>query len=404
MKLSITVKILILALIAVIGWNYWLISARDFYNKPTQTEAGILHNVDFFAYYNAGARFLRSDNPYFWGRDSQNQPVISDFIYPPPTLPIFSLLARLPYDQARLLWLIGYGLSFIAILLWMVRSFAAEWQAAFLALGLGFTLVSFPLLSHIQHGQVDVFIISLILASYLLYARNKRLPAAILLALATIIKVSPVFLLIYYVVFQRDLRFLLMYLVSIVVLAAFSLIFVPFGWYIDYIRYVLPEVGKGDAFWLNQSLLKYLSSYPDLSRVVELCGLGMLAVTVWIIGRRFSNDERQSAIPLGKTGITSEMVFILNLTGILIFLGKAWVATYVWLILPSAWLVLILLDHKVKPLLVAGFGTGIVLVLAKVYGFPLLDSLNTWGGVILSVCLVTSLLKRWFLPSRLSES
>ena len=181
------------------------------------------------------------------------------------------------------------------------------------------------------------------------------------------------------------------------------MIFVPFGWFVDYIRYVLPEVGKGDAFWLNQSLLKYLSADPNLSRVVELCGLGLLGGTVWIISRRFSKDERQPAIPLGKTGITSELVFILNLTGLLIFLGKAWVATYVWLILPSAWLVLILLDRKVEPILVAGFGIGIVLVLAKVYGFPVLDSLNTWGGLILSVCLVISLLKRWFLPSRLSE-
>src|SRR5512140_2049552 len=110
MKLSVTVKILILVLVTVIGWNYWLISARDFYYIPTQTDAGILHNVDFFAYFNAGARFLRSDNPYFWGTDAHNQPVISDFIYPPPTLPVFSLLARLPYDQARLFWLIAYGL------------------------------------------------------------------------------------------------------------------------------------------------------------------------------------------------------------------------------------------------------------------------------------------------------
>jgi hypothetical protein len=367
------------------------------FNTVSSTNSGDLHNVDFFAYYNAGSRFLNGDNPYFWGNDAQGNPIISDFIYPPAVLPIFSLLTRMPYEMARLVWVILYGLIFAGILAWMVRSFSPEWRDVFLASALVFILVSFPLMSHLEHGQVDMIIISLILASFLFYARKKPLVAAILLAVATLIKVSPVFLLIYFVIFRHDLRFLLTYIGSLVVLAALSLLFVPFGWYVDYLRYVLPEVGKGTSFWLNQSITKYLSFSPGIARAAGIAGLILLAVVGWLISRKYPAEERNVSLPLGKDGTIGELVFILNLTGTLIFLGKSWVAAYVWLIIPSAWLVVIVLTRRLKLPWAAAIGAGIALVMAKVYGFPILNSLNLWGGMILTICLASGLLSKKFL-------
>jgi hypothetical protein len=405
MKFPTPVRILFLLLIVLICWNYWLHSAWEMYNTVSQTNAGKLHNVDFFAYYNAGSRFLGNDNPSFWGKDAQNNPIISDFIYPPTVLPFFSLLSRIPYNLARLVWLIAYGLSFAGILGWMVMSFAPEWRDVFLMLSLTLTLASFPLLSHIEHGQVDIYIISLILASFLSYARKNRLLAAILLAVATLIKVSPGFLLLYFVIFRRDFRFLLMYIGSLVTMLVFSLLFVPIGWYLDYVRYVLPQVGKGSSFWLNQSILKYLTFSPGIAQAAGITGLGLLAFVIWLISRRYSAEERKSVLPLGNSGSISELVFILNLAGILIFLGRAWVAAYVWLIIPSAWLVIILLTRRIKLPWLGGIGAGIALVMAKVYGFPILDSLNMWGGIILTTCLGAGLLTKKFLPPpRLPDS
>jgi hypothetical protein len=404
MKFSIPVRILFLVLLALIGWNYWLHSALDMYNTVSGTNSGDLHNVDFFAYYNAGSRFLNNANPYFWGNDDQGNPIISDFLYPPAVLPIFSLLARMPYELAREVWVIAYGLIFAGILAWMVLSFAPEWRDVFLVSALVFILVSFPLMSHLEHGQVDIFIISLMLASFLSYTRKKHLLAAILLAVATLIKVSPVFLLIYFVIFRRDLRFLLMYIGTLVILAAFSLFFVPFGWYVDYVRYVLPEVGKGSSFWLSESITKYLSFSPGIARAAGIAGLILLSAVVWLISRKYTAEERNVTLPLGKGGTVGELVFILNLAGTLIFLGTAWVATYVWLIIPSAWLVVIVLTRRVKLPWAAGIGAGIALVTAKVYGFPILDSLNLWGGIILTICLASGLLSKKFLaPQTLPE-
>ena len=166
---------------------------------------------------------------------------------------------------------------------------------------------------------------------------------------------------------------------------------------------MLPEVGKGDAFWLNESITKYFSSSPTLSRVVSLAGLGVLAGVVWLISRRYSADERSAVVPLGKVGVAGEMVFMLNLSGVLIFLGKAWVATYVWLIIPSAWLAVIVLSRRMKPAWSIGIGAGIILVSAKVYGFPFLDSLNLWGGIILSIYLAGGLLAKKIQPPETIE-
>jgi hypothetical protein len=398
MRFSTPVKIILACALLLVAWNAWLPSAWDMYSTVSQTDSGPLHNVDFWAYYNGGARFADGENPYFWGNDAQGEPVISDYIYPPTALPLFSLLSLMPYDVARLLWAALYGLSFLAILAWLARSFAPDWREAFLTLAIFLTLVSYPLLSHILHGQVDVFIISLILACYLCYVREKRLPAAILLAVATLVKVSPAFLLIYFVLFQRDLRFLWMYAAALAALAGLSLLAVPAGLYVDYVRYVLPDVSKSTSFWLNQSIPKYLTFSPWLARGVSVGGLGVLAGLIWAIGRRIPAGQRRPVLPLGGDGFPGEAVFILNLAGILIFLGKAWTAAYVWLILPSAWLLVGLSARRARAAVVAVAAAGVLLAMSKVYGFPFLNSMNLWGGLLLTVSLTVGLLTGKLVP------
>lgn len=96
--------ILVLTLAVVISWNYWLPIAEDFYNLVTPADENrqvALRNVDFFAYYNAGARFENGANPYFYGDPAIRN--FSDYIYPPTLLPLYGLISNLEYDQARLL-------------------------------------------------------------------------------------------------------------------------------------------------------------------------------------------------------------------------------------------------------------------------------------------------------------
>jgi hypothetical protein len=391
-----SLRSLVLFLLLAFGWNYWLPTAKDFFNHVTpanEYRPADLQNIDFHAYYTAGQRYNSGKSLYVYGNDPQGLPIYSDYIYPPTLAPVLGLIARLSYDPARILWLILYGLCYLGLLAWMAFSFPRPAHFTFLALALLLTLVSFPLLDHILKGQADVFIICLILGSFLAYASGRRLLSATLLAVATVLKVSPVFLLFYYLIFQRDWRFLILYAAACLLLVAASLFFVPPGSYLDYGLNILPQVSSGTATNLNQSLLRYLAFSPSVARLASIGGLSLLAVLIWLLSRRYPPAVRRSLLPLGGEGLTSQMVFILNLAGILIFVGKAWPAAYVWLILPTTWLLAGLIGRPTKPAYLVTVSLAAFLVSAKNYGFPIVESLNLWGNLLLVVCLAFGALK-----------
>ncbi len=329
---SASLKLLVLLMLVAVGWNLWLPTAKDFFNHITpanENRPSDLQNVDFHAYYSAGLRFRARTDPYSWGKDKQGNTIPSDYIYPPTMLPVFSLISFLAYNQARDLWLILYALSYLVVLALMSLAFKPEKRFLFLSIALLLTLASYPLLDHLLKGQADIFVICLILGGFLAYTTNRRLIAAILLAVASLLKVSPVFLLIYYVIFLGDWRFLGMYAGAVLVIAAASLLWVPFGYYQSYLLQTLPQAGNGTSLNLNQSLLSYLTFSPFLARLVSVGGLGLLAVLMALLRGRYKPEERKPGRDLGGTHFTSEAVFILNLAWILIFIGKAWPATYV---------------------------------------------------------------------------
>lgn len=395
MKISPQAKIVLLLLTGLLAWNFFLPAAENMYNNPSRssyTPEG--DNVDFFVYYIAGSRLLDGDNPYFFGRDPQGNPVISDYHYPPVFLPIFSLFARLEFDWARFLWLVLYTLSYLAILAAMARRQPDGWAMPFLALSLMLSLLAYPLLGHILTGQADVFVMVLLVGSYLGYAAKQRLLSAVLLALGTALKVSPVFLLVYFVLFFRDFRYLLFYLASLAAISALALFFVPLSYYADYVFRVLPALSAGTDMSLSQSLVSYFSFSPLLSMLISIFGLVGLAGLDWLIGNPRLPAGREAMLPLAGDHFRSELVFILNLGWVLIFHSGAWPYTYVWLILPSAWLLVGLIRHQVKPGYLAVVALGVLLLLAKDYGIPGLTKLNLWGNLILSVTLIVGSLKK----------
>ncbi len=359
-----------------------------------KSNAPDLKNVDFFVFYTTGKKFMRGDDPYFFGQANQENPVISDYHYSPVFLPLFSLFARLEYDQARTLWLVLYGLGYLTIMGIMVYGMPSDWSFPFLIAGLSITLLSSPLLGHILTGQTDIFVIVLILGSFMAYAARHRFTSVLLLAIGTVLKISPFFLLIYFVLFLRDFRYLLLYLATMVAIVAASLFYVPFSYYPEYVFSVLGEVTKGTGMILSQSLVSYFSFSPFLTRLISICGIGALAAFDWLIGRSFSAVERQPGLPLTNDHFRSEVVFLLNLCWVLIFHAGAWPYTYVWLILPSAWLLVGLIRKRVKPVYLAVIALGILLIMAKDYGFPILAKLNLWGNVILTTTLFIGLLKK----------
>ncbi len=363
-----------------------------------KSNAPDLKNVDFFVYYTAGIQFSKGDNPYSFGRDTQGNPIVGDYHYSPVFLPLFSLLARLDYDQARSLWLGLYALGFLATLVVVSRCMPSGWSFPFLVAGLALTLLSYPLLGHILTGQTDIFVSVLLLGSFLAYARKWKLLSAVLLAVGTVLKISPIFLLAYFVLFLRDFRYLLVYLTGLAAIVALSLFFVPLNLYSAYVFSVLPEVTKGTGMLLSQSLVSYFSFFPLLVRLISIGGLAALAALAWFLGNSFSPAGRQPALPLAGDLFRSEVVFMIIVNWVLIFHSGAWPYTYVWLILPSAWLLVGFIRQQVKPVYLALTVLGILLVMAKDYGIPVLAKLNLWGNMLLTSTLLFGLLKKDLIP------
>ena len=390
-----------LVLILAVGWNYWLPIAEDFFNL--QTKPPLPPNVDFFAYYVAGARFESGDNPYYWVMPDPEGIIISDYLYPPTMLPFYNLFSNLEYEQARHLWLFLYAFSYITafvVLLFVVRK---QFRLTFLVLGLLLTIASYPLLLHIRNGQSDVLVISLVLVGFAAYVRNYKVGSAILFALATLVKVSPVLFLIYFVLFLKDYRFLVIYCLISGVIILFSFISVPIDLYPDYLLNVLPQISSGTSYWLNQSILKIIVSNESLARLISLSGFGIFALFTWLLSRKFEAIDKAPRAWLAEGEFVSEGLFLMNLLVILLFAGKAWSMAYVWTILPSALLLTYLLHAPTKTWYLVVISVGIFLLTSKVYGFPVLDSLNLLGNLVLTSCLATLLLKKKWVMERTGD-
>ena len=247
---------------------------------------------------------------------------------------------------------------------------------------------------HIHNGQSDVLVISMVLIGYVAYIKGFKTGSAFLFALAAMTKVSPALFLIYFVIFLKDYRFLITFCLWAVGILLVSLLVVPFSLYTDYIFHVLPEVGKGTSNWLNQSIVKYIpASQGSLAQVISLAGFVLFGLFALWLSKHHPSSKRVPGKTLGEEPGISESVFTLNILAILIFSGKVWSMAYVWMILPAALIVARLVESRPKTWYLVLNCVAVCLLVSKVYGYPILDSLNLWGSLLLFTLLVIRLMK-----------
>jgi hypothetical protein len=157
---------------------------------------------------------------------------------------------------------------------------------------------------------------------------------------------------------------------------------------------VLPEIGKGTSNWLNQSIVKFVPvSQGNLAQVISLGGFALFILFASWLAKCYPSSRRIPGKTLGEKQIISESVFILNILVILIFSGKAWSMAYVWMILPAALLITRMVKSRPKTWFLFLICVAVFLVESKVYGYPILNSLNLWGSLLMSALLVISLAK-----------
>jgi hypothetical protein len=113
----------------------------------------------------------------------------SRFVYPPTALPFFAPFARLSYNHAKGVFAVLILLTMIGILDFFHRLYPG------LTLVLLVLFISLPMFAVIDNGQVDVFILALILGAFYLADGWK---AGLCLGAAIAIKLAPVLLVLWF--------------------------------------------------------------------------------------------------------------------------------------------------------------------------------------------------------------
>jgi alpha-1,2-mannosyltransferase len=168
-------------------------------------------------------------------------------LYPPPSLLAFAPLAVLTYEQARLALLaISHLLilAMIAALIWWVGQRNDGRDLAAGAMAVVMAMVSWPLAATLEHGQINVVVLALIVAFWYATRRDAPIVAGACLALATLFKTYPaVIVLALWVSRRRDAAaWTLLWLLISALMAAAVL---PAAVWSDWRAHILPTAGYG---------------------------------------------------------------------------------------------------------------------------------------------------------------
>ncbi len=234
--------LLLLLLVSIFRFANYLIT---FSNESLQ--------MDFSAYYTAGESLNHGLSPYknfvhnqppIW--DGVNRYKYSRFLYPPLVASFFQPLAALPYHVAKWIW---GGLELAAVMATFIvaEGFFPAISYRRILLAFSLALWYFPLLAHVERGQIDVFTILLITIAIWLMVKRERfgeLSSGILLSFAALLKLYVIFFL-PFVFLQKRFRVLYGFGLGLVLILVLTVVFQGSATHlVDYVYNHLPRMAN----------------------------------------------------------------------------------------------------------------------------------------------------------------
>jgi len=218
--------------------------------------------IDYRAFYLAGKSALNNLNPYlnhlsissdFYGPINSELSKYSGWKYPPLATYIFAPLASLPYEISKNIFnLISlFSVSLLTFFIIKKRLFYID-PYSLIIVG-----ISFPLLSNISRGQVEILIVCIALISLYLYKKDRIFLSANLIAILAFIKVFPLLLSLAFIQSYKKKRFFIYLIISLLILYFLNLILCPLEWRQSFIeRITIPwnQIPLGDLKELPNNL------------------------------------------------------------------------------------------------------------------------------------------------------
>ena len=184
--------------------------------------------------------------------------------HPPFSLFVVLPFAFLPYVPAMLLWnLVMLGL-FVCSIVFVVKTMNLPWLWwGVFPLGTLFLLCG-PLQSQINQAQWNFLLLSLLLAAYSFDLKNKPWLSGISLGIAAALKLTPIFLILWFV-FDRKWKSLFAFILSFMMCNLLAIIVFGFPDVKDYLLRVLPLVRDFEGSLGNISLNGFMGKlfFPE---------------------------------------------------------------------------------------------------------------------------------------------
>jgi len=316
--------VIILAVCFWIIWSQWATFFLGLTSWAIISNTGVLY--DFFNLYQDGRWWLSAAyiNP-------QTHSLTYPFAYPPSSLPFFGFFALFSFGLAAQLWLAMSIAVFVIALLSLGLLLKSDRRYLFLSISALFFFTSYPLQVELRLGQINLLIGSLTVLSLVSQRLRHRFVSAALLAVGTLMKGPPILFLIYFVVFRRDLRYLVDFLTSMMVILGLSLFVVPIQLYWYWLVNVVPSLFVASGSLTNESITGLIS----LSGLTYLTpGILLGAVCLYASFAFYVNSDRFKGSK--RWPLRADAMFLMNTLALLILGSRVWSQDYVWVILPVA--------------------------------------------------------------------
>jgi hypothetical protein len=289
----------------------------------------------------AGKSWFQGGNPY-----GNNIGLPTNFVYPPPSLLFCAVFSILNYEVTRIAWnATNFSISAITLIA-LSLTLKDERRFLFISIVVLLSLTSYPLLINVQMGQSDLLIPSVTILSLVLERLKRPFLSAVLLSSSTLLKGSAIFLIIYFVLYQRDLRYLARYLAASLVIVELSLVVIPTQLYLYYFFRLSLTFYSQYSLESSQLIIR-LASLAGIGRF----GLGILSsagIALFAVFSVFINSSRWTHVSAEKTLLADALVLMNGLI-ILLLSPRSLIYPYVWVILPLALLLsALLIEERVR--------------------------------------------------------
>lgn len=227
--------------------------------------------MDFSAYYTAGEALNEGLSPYvnlynhtppIW--DGVDPYKHSRFLYPPLVAAFFQPLAHLNYITAKYIWMFFSLFCIIVSVITSSKIINLKFNYNYsLIIGI-FICVFFPLLIFLERGQIDAFVLLIIILAIKFMMEGKQVSSGILFAFAALFKLHAIYFL-PFIILRKKWTVVSGFLIGGLLIIFLTLAFVGPALFNEYIHEDFPRIakyGQGGTsdMRLDQNILSALHS------------------------------------------------------------------------------------------------------------------------------------------------